>query len=268
MNCRNCNTPFNERSEHCPNCGWHPPGVRLDPAPRPAPGPRLVSPLAMSDGREEDLPEARREPAAAVAAEVAPEPAAEANEPAPRPPEPVPQAPVAPEPAPKPAAEPAPKPAPAPAPVPAATSAPAPAREPDGTRSLAAPDPAGLRALLAQRPELLEPGLQILHNERGDAIGASYRSAVGEIDLVARDASGRLVVVLVSDPGSGEELVAQVLQRIGWVRKHLGDGGERVRGIVLVEEPPESLSYAAAAVSDTVAFKTWRIALSFSDLEI
>ena len=40
------------------------------------------------------------------------------------------------------------------------------------------------------------------------------------------------------------------------------------RAIVLCEEAPESLSYAAAAVSDTVTFKTYRLALVFEDLEL
>ena len=40
------------------------------------------------------------------------------------------------------------------------------------------------------------------------------------------------------------------------------------RAIVLVEEPPASLPYAAAAVADTVLFKTYRVALVFEDVEI
>ena len=68
--------------------------------------------------------------------------------------------------------------------------------------------------------------------------------------------------------GQGEELVGEVLQRVGWIRKHLGEDGKKVRGIVLCEEPPASLSYAAAAVSDTITFKTYRIALTFEDLDV
>ena len=65
-----------------------------------------------------------------------------------------------------------------------------------------------------------------------------------------------------------EELVAYVLQRMGWVRKHLVEDGQHVRGIVLVETPPASLNYAAAALSDTVCFKTWRVAIQFQTLDI
>ncbi|MFQ5533085.1 MAG: hypothetical protein ACE5EP_04455, partial [Candidatus Methylomirabilales bacterium] len=129
-------------------------------------------------------------------------------------------------------------------------------------------DPAGLRQLLWGQPELLEEGLSILADEKGRPVGARFTTGVGDIDLLARDRSGALVVVMVSAGDQGEELVAEVLQRIGWVRKHLGKGKQKVRGIVLMEEPPENLSYAAAAVADTVTFKTYRITLAFDDVEI
>ena len=52
------------------------------------------------------------------------------------------------------------------------------------------------------------------------------------------------------------------------IRRRAISGKRSVRGIVLCEEPPENLSYTAAAVADTVAFKTYRLALSFDDIEI
>ena len=129
--------------------------------------------------------------------------------------------------------------------------------------------PAGLRALLADQPELLEPGLRVYRDESGAAAGVGFGTGVGEIDLLATDGRGNLVAVMVAEKGRGEEdLVAEVLQRIGWLRKHLCDGRQQVRAIVLVEEPPASLPYAAAAVADTVLFKTYRVALVFEDVEI
>ena len=159
---------------------------------------------------------------------------------------------------------------PKPAAKPKATRAPskAPARKPSGAAPLFAPDPAGLRALLAEQPEALEEGLGIFRNDDGTPAGAEYATGVGDIDLLATDAQGNLVVVMISEKGQGEELVGEVLQRVGWIRKHLGEDGKKVRGIVLCEEPPESLSYAAAAVSDTITFKTYRVALTFEDLDV
>jgi hypothetical protein len=129
--------------------------------------------------------------------------------------------------------------------------------------------PAGLRALLADQPELLEPGLRVYRDESGAAVGVDYTTGVGSVDLLARDARGNLVAVVVAEKGRGEEeLVAEVLQRVGWLRKHLCDPHQQVRAIVLVEESPASLPYAAAAVADTVAFKTFRVALLFEDVEL
>ncbi|MEE2678784.1 MAG: hypothetical protein VX546_09440 [Myxococcota bacterium] len=137
-----------------------------------------------------------------------------------------------------------------------------------GSAPLFAPDAASLRTLLAEQPEALEPGLNVLRDDKGAPIGAGYASGVGEIDLLAEDAQGELVVVLVSQQGAGEELVAEVLQRIGWVRKHVGEGERQVRGIVLCEGAPEDLGYAATAVADRITFKTYRVALTFEDLAL
>jgi hypothetical protein len=129
--------------------------------------------------------------------------------------------------------------------------------------------PASLRALLAERPELLEPGLRVYRDESGATVGVDYATGVGTIDLLASDGRGHLVAVMVAEKARGEEdLVADALQRLGWLRKHLCKPGQPVRALVLVEEPPAGLSYAAAAVSDTVAFKTYRVALIFEDVEV
>lgn len=138
----------------------------------------------------------------------------------------------------------------------------------DPTLPVVALDPAGLRRLLAKHPEYLEPGLTVYTDEKGKAVGAQYASGVGDIDLLARDESGGLVVVRVADRGQGEELVSETLQRIGWVRKHLGKGKQKVRGIVLVEQSPDNLSYTASAVAGTIAFKTYRVAVAFEEVEI
>lgn len=131
-----------------------------------------------------------------------------------------------------------------------------------------APDPAHLRKMLAEDPTLLEAGLRVYSDERGKPVGAGFSTAVGEIDLLARDAEGGFVVVMVSDGDGEAELVARMLQRIGWVRKHLGEGQQAVRAIVLLEDPPDSLRYAAAAVADSVAIMTYRMALTFESVEL
>lgn len=128
-------------------------------------------------------------------------------------------------------------------------------------------DPAGLRKLLAKQPDMLEPGLTVF-TEKGKPVGVGYASGVGVIDVLAKDARGTFVVVKVAERGQGEELVAATLQRMGWVRKHLGKNKDKVRGIVLVEQAPENLSYTVSAMAGTIIFKTYRVAVSFEDVEM
>jgi len=127
-------------------------------------------------------------------------------------------------------------------------------------------DAAGLRRLLAKQPDILEPGLTV-YTDKGKPVGVGYSSGVGVIDLLAKDPSGTFVVVKVAERGQGEELVAATLQRIGWVRKHLGKNKDKVRGIILVEQAPENLSYTASAMAGTILFKTYRVAVTFADIE-
>ena len=46
------------------------------------------------------------------------------------------------------------------------------------------------------------------------------------------------------------------------------DNGNAVRGIVVIEEIPEELAYAAAGVSQTISFKAYRVALTFHPLAL
>jgi len=243
MYCKLCNTRLDPGERTCPNCG-------NDAGPEATMGNRSTRPTALPSsglsgaGDSDDDLDVELE-LDEVTGEITPPP------------------PPKPKPAPKPAAKPAGK-----AKTKAAKKSAAPKPAPAEGAPLFAPDASGLRALLSEQPEALEAGLGVYRDDDGQAVGAEYSTDVGEIDLLATDPQGNLVVVMISEKGQGEELVAEVLQRVGWVRKHLGEDGEKVRGIVLCEEPPENLSYAAAAVADTVRFKTYRVALTFQDLEI
>jgi hypothetical protein len=239
MFCKNCNTRLGPGERTCPNCGNDAgPEATMARASRPTPLPSPGLSTAKDPDEEIEVELELNEVTGELPAE-------------PKPAEPKPAEP-------KPAAKP--KTAPA--------TSQAAAQKPSGSAPLFAPDPAGLRALLVEQPEALEEGLGVFRNDDGIPAGAEYSTGVGDIDLLATDARGDLVVVMISEKGQGEELVAEVLQRVGWVRKHLGEDGKKVSGIVLCEEPPESLSHAAAAVSDTIRFKTYRVALTFEDLDV
>ena len=148
----------------------------------------------------------------------------------------------------------------------------APAASASSSRSASAsriltPDPAAIRRLLLEDPERLEAKLAVLADKKGNPIGMDYTTDVGDIDLLARDGGGSLVVVMVAKGDAGTDMVAEILRRIGWVRKHLAKVKEGVRGVVVMKTAPEDLSYTAAAVADTVSFKTYKMSLSFDDVE-
>ncbi len=128
-------------------------------------------------------------------------------------------------------------------------------------------NPAGIRDLLIARPELIEEGLRLHTDGDGTASGARFETSVGKIDLLARDAAAGWVVVVVAESGQGKELIGDLLQLMGWVRKHLSVEEQEVRGIVLVDSVPEDLGYAAAAVSDSVEFKLYRVGLTFEKVD-
>ena len=125
-----------------------------------------------------------------------------------------------------------------------------------------------VRSLVAEQPTLLEASLSIYSDEKGAKVGIDFPTPVGSIDVLARDGDGAFVVVLVPEPRDLDLLVPEILQRIGWVKKHLATAGKAVRGIVVVEEIPEELSYAAAGVAGMVEFMTYRVALTFHALEL
>jgi hypothetical protein len=128
--------------------------------------------------------------------------------------------------------------------------------------------PDGIRDLLIARPELIEEGLRIHTDGDGAASGAHFETSVGKIDLLARDAAAGWVVVIVAESGQGKELIGDLLQLMGWVRKHLSAEGQEIRAVVLVDSVPEDLGYAAAAVSDSVEFKLYRVGLTLEKIDV
>lgn len=126
----------------------------------------------------------------------------------------------------------------------------------------------GILDLLIDRPEMIEPGLRVHTGREAGASGARFATSVGRIDLLARDAASGWVIVLVAESGQGKDLVGDLLQLMGWVRKHLSAEEQEVRAVVLVDEVPEGLEYAAAAISDTVEFRRYRVGLTLEKIDV
>ena len=129
-------------------------------------------------------------------------------------------------------------------------------------------DSGQVRSMLADEPWLLEKGLNLHADEDGEPLGIDFPTPIGGIDVLARDGKQDFVVVSVPTEDELPESVAGMLQRMGWVRKHLADSGEEVRGVIVAEQVPEELAYAAAGVGGAISFKGFRFALTFHDLDV
>jgi hypothetical protein len=143
--------------------------------------------------------------------------------------------------------------------------APAAPPAPDAKLASLTLQPGEVRALVAASPEWIEPGLRVYEDD-GSPVGAGFPTAVGEIDLLAQDDAGGLVVVTVADGDPDKELVLELLQRIGFVRTQVATSGQEVRGLLLVERLSDATRYTIAALGSTVSVKVWRVALTFEDL--
>ncbi len=80
---------------------------------------------------------------------------------------------------------------------------------------------AGMQRALARNPEVIEPGLRLLDRE--------LPTGVGGIDLYARDAQGRMVVVELKRGKATQEAVHQLARYVEAVTAQVG---EQVRGIL------------------------------------
>lgn len=128
-------------------------------------------------------------------------------------------------------------------------------------------DPEQVRHLIVERPEVLEANLSVHVDEDGNEVGARFETDVGEIDLLGRtDAGDWVLAMVVSGPSEQGNAIGGMIQRIGWVRKHLAESSQAVRGVVLTGWADEDLAYAAAALTDSVRFLGWRLSLGFESL--
>lgn len=125
-----------------------------------------------------------------------------------------------------------------------------------------------IRHWVGEHPECLESGLILEDPGRRSQRGSFDLEEAGAFDWMARSGAGDWVAIFVRSGRSGPSLVSEALQAVGWMRKHLCQGKEGARAIVLLDGIPEDLGYAASAVGEMVSFRTWRVAVTFEALNI
>lgn len=108
-----------------------------------------------------------------------------------------------------------------------------------------------LRKNIAQ----LEAGLEIIDG------GSERRVDAGFIDILARDASGTVVVIELKAVESKPDAVAQILGYMGAVAEQ--DRLERVRGYLIAADHPKRVRWAAKAVPN-LELRTYSFSFQFN----
>jgi RecB family endonuclease NucS len=72
---------------------------------------------------------------------------------------------------------------------------------------------------------------------------------VGRIDLLAHHRrEAKWLVVELKRNQTGDQTAGQVLRYIGWVKHHLAEPNEEVRGLIVAHSVEPTLTYAVSAV--------------------
>ena len=98
--------------------------------------------------------------------------------------------------------------------------------------------------------EIFGDGIQLHEDEEG-SVGKQYPTDVGTIDILAWDPAKACYVVIELKKGkTSDVVVGQTLRYMGWVREHLCQQGESVRGVIICRDQDDRLDYALSVVSN------------------
>jgi len=112
-----------------------------------------------------------------------------------------------------------------------------------------------LEDLLEHNLEALEPGLKLL--------GRQFSTAVGPIDLLAKDVEGIYVVIELKRGRSSDRVVGQIARYITWVEERLARGEKiRVRGIIVGRDFDKQFAAAIAQLKRVKPY-TFDLRVSF-----
>jgi hypothetical protein len=103
--------------------------------------------------------------------------------------------------------------------------------------------------------------LDLYQGEEGS--GRQFRTPVGIIDLLTREAAGGWTVIELKKGKSGDAVLGQTMRYMGWVHANLAAQGEIVRGIIVLGEQDMALGYALA-MTPNVELYTYSIQFSIT----
>jgi len=106
--------------------------------------------------------------------------------------------------------------------------------------------------------------------EDGEPIGEEYQTKkVGNIDILAKDKkSNEWVVIELKKGKESDAVVGQTLRYMGWVERNKGQGGEGVKGIIIVKEIDGKLEHALAALKNKIKISCFVYDIRFTLEEV
>ncbi len=110
--------------------------------------------------------------------------------------------------------------------------------------------------LISKNTSVIESGLQLK--------GKEYQTEVGRIDLLCVDKKGDFVVIETKKGRETDKVVGQISRYMGWVKLKMARQNQKVRGIIITNEPDEQLSYAIAP-HDNIKLKYYKVKFDLSD---
>ena len=95
-------------------------------------------------------------------------------------------------------------------------------------------------------------------------LGHFVTDDVGEMDFLLRTASGDFVVLELKRKGD-DETVGQICRYVGWTKRHIATGEQKVFGVILAAHISERLRCAIEAVDDKIHFQELRLKVEFGE---
>jgi hypothetical protein len=110
-----------------------------------------------------------------------------------------------------------------------------------------------LRDFLSTNLRFIEPGLSLYQDNVGKGIEYPVGTG-GRIDILAKDRSGKLVVIELKVSRGRNPTIGQLLYYMGWVDANLAETGKS-RGIIIAKEISDDLRLACQRVPGVSLYK-------------